>query len=267
MVDPASTEVSKTASIIHEIAGLVGAIVWPAFALFVLLRYRKWISQFLPMLTEKFRSAESFEALGVKLTAAKTLVDAAINQPTIMLEANGGVPQEQVKSAEALNAQLQSAGVDRTAILVSVEKEIARLAMEYSLIRSSMPQGAPRTREMNRIMGSLRTLGIAAKPLLPKLTISDNAGERLAGIAILQTDPDATYLRWLGERFNVEQPFVFFHAALALREAALIETFADAPQLRNIISNALDTIRGFRGGHPDVNTINILNDALAIASQ
>ncbi|HEY0263167.1 MAG TPA: hypothetical protein VGC07_01470 [Granulicella sp.] len=258
---------SVAVSLLHELAGVIGALAWPAIALFVLIRYRGWIERFLPVLIEKFRSAESFEAWGVKLTAAKDLVEAAVNEPANRLEASRAVPEQQVKNAATLNAQLQSSGADQKIILVSVEEPVRRLAAEYESIRATMPHGPQRTVEMNRIMGSLRTLGIAAKPMLPKLTISSNPGERLAAIAVLQTEPDASYLRWLSERFQTERPFIFFHAALALRQFALTRTYPDPQAMQTILEDALARIEGYTGGDPDSNTLEVLHDALRIMQQ
>jgi hypothetical protein len=251
-------------SLIHELAGLLGVMVWPSLALFVILYYRKWIAEFLPVLTEKVRTADTFEVGGLKLTKAKDLVEAAINQPETKIAADRSVPQEQVKNAETLHAQLRSAGVDQTTVLASVEAQIIRFSAEYESIRSFMPAGPQRTSEMNRIMGGLRTLGIAAKPLLPRLIISDRPGDRLAAIALLQTEPDLNYLNWLIARFWIERPFVFFHAALALRQAALTTPFADAQRLHDGIKSALAKVEAFKDGTPDHDTISVLTDALGI---
>jgi hypothetical protein len=253
-------------SLIHELAGLLGVLVWPSLALFVILYYRSWIAEFLPVLTEKVRTADTFEIGGLKLSKANHLVEAAINQPETRIAADKGVPEEQLKNAEALHVQLQSAGVDQTTVLASIEEQIIRFSAQYESIRSLMSPGLPRTTEMNRIMGGLRTLGISAKPLLPKLTISGRPGDRLAAIAVLQTEPAPPYLNWLVERFSIEQPFVFFQAALALRQAALAASFADARRLRDGIKSALAKVTAFKDG-TDQPTISVLSDALAIVEK
>jgi hypothetical protein len=263
MADSANA-VPTVVAVLHEVAAICGGLAWPAIALFVLLRYRGWIATFLPVVTDKVRNASSLEVPGVKLTVAKDLVEAAISQPSVTIPAERSVPQEQVRNAEALRAQLQSAGIAPSTIIASVRDQIIRFSTEYETIRSFMPSSPERTVEMNRIMGGLRTLGLAAKPLLPQLTVSARPGERLAAIAVLQTEPDIIYLQWLVERFSLEQPFVFYHAALALRQAALAQAFGDRQRLKDGINTALAKVEAFTGGRPDQNSIMVLRDALAV---
>ena len=85
----------------------------------------------------------------------------------------------------------------------------------------------------------------------------------MAAIAILQLSPKLEYLGWLVERMRNEQPFVFFHASVAL--LAMTRRFGGVAgnNLKAAIEEALGTIRSFKGGPPDQNTIETLELALS----
>jgi hypothetical protein len=100
--------------------------------------------------------------------------------------------------------------------LAFVESQLARLSVEYDDVRRDMPWGDARTRQMEIIVVKMRSVALAAIPLLPSLAKSREAGERLAAIAILQVTPQAEYLEWLGDRCLESQAFVSYHAAVAL---------------------------------------------------
>jgi hypothetical protein len=57
---------------------------------------------------------------------------------------------------------------------------------------------------------------------------------------------------------SAEQPFVFFHASLALR--AMVRSFGARAKglLQEAIRTARTTIQSFEGGKPDRNTLEIL---------
>ena len=123
----------------------------------------------------------------------------------------------------------------------------------------SSPQ---RTSEMNRLMAKMRTPAFLTKPLIPRLTQSTMAGEKLAAIAALQIEPDINYSRWLAERVAVEQPFVFFNAAVALRQLVLEEDYSDKSQLKADLQYALQTLKSYTQGPVDANSVEVLQDAL-----
>jgi hypothetical protein len=108
----------------------------------------------------------------------------------------------------------------------------------------------------------MRTLSLLAIPILPTLTRSKEPGERLAAIAALQVQPDARYSQWLLERMSTEQPFIFFHAALALRQLVYKGSGFDKDELEPQVRAALETVMNFTGGPPDQNTIEVLEDTL-----
>jgi hypothetical protein len=66
----------------------------------------------------------------------------------------------------------------------------------------------------------MRTLALSTRPLFPELTGSDSPGKRLTAVTTLQAIPDSVHLGWLAARLTEEKPFIGFHAALALLNAA-----------------------------------------------
>jgi hypothetical protein len=135
-------------------------------------------------------------------------------------------------------------------------------AREYEATRSNMKPGRDRTRAMNAIVAKMRTLGIAAAPLLPELAFDKNSpGKRLAGLIILQLAPDLDYLDWVVERMSIEQPFIFYHAALVL--LAMVRNYGvqARKELEIALKRSLDIVQAFAGGLPDRNTISVLEIA------
>jgi hypothetical protein len=103
-----------------------------------------------------------------------------------------------------------------------VRSQVEDLAREYERTRSSMRAGTERTRRLDDIVRRMRTLGMAARFLLPELTKSTSPGMRLAAVALLEVTPDREYLAWLADRFepNAERPFIIYHAAVAVCAAS-----------------------------------------------
>lgn len=72
------------------------------------------------------------------------------------------------------------------------------------------------------IAAQMRAFSLAASDLLPQLSASPIAGERLAAVSFLQVEPNERYFEWLASRLSptVEHAFVGYQAAVALRNAA-----------------------------------------------
>ncbi|WP_154794122.1 DUF4062 domain-containing protein [Occultella kanbiaonis] len=121
-------------------------------------------------------------------------------------------------------AQIEDAqggsGVIAPADHAIVRNQVEALTREYEHLRETMQSGDRRTRRMEVVASQLRSLAQSAYPLLPDLATSQRPGDRLAAVCILQAIPDAAYLDWLGERMPAEQPFLGYHAAVALLVAA-----------------------------------------------
>jgi dihydrodipicolinate synthase/N-acetylneuraminate lyase len=71
----------------------------------------------------------------------------------------------------------------------------------------------------------------------------------------------------LKDRFSFEQPFLFYHAALALQNAANIYVTAeDKKRLLEIARQALHEVKSF-AGTPDRNTMEVLESLIADLSR
>jgi hypothetical protein len=101
-----------------------------------------------------------------------------------------------------------------------VWRQITDIAEEYQRVRQSMPSGPERTRRMEVVASRMRTLAQAAFPLLPQLMKRTEPGMTLAALTALQAVPDVRYLEWIAEQVGHEQPFIGYHAAVALLAGA-----------------------------------------------
>jgi hypothetical protein len=119
---------------------------------------------------------------------------------------------------------------------------VKSLATQYENIRRTMEPGDARTRQMEIVASKMRSLTLAALPLLPSLINSESAGERLAAISFLEALPQPTHLKWLVDRLAVEKPFAGFHAALALLNAARSLDRQHLNAVREAVSEAKKTL-------------------------
>ncbi|HTU49147.1 MAG TPA: hypothetical protein VMF56_01060 [Acidobacteriaceae bacterium] len=192
-------------------------------------------------------------------------VDKAGKASQSALHTKPDIPKRDVLSAarvETLVGTFPDSPV-RDEILNSVRHKMYYLADQYDDIRASMTSGDERTIAMNGIAAQMRALAIAAKPWLKEFSRNESsAGTRLCAITILQMAPDRRYVDWLGERFTSEQPFIFYHAAIALLEAVRAFGIEQQQKLDAVITGALEKLRAFKGGTPDYGSINILQMAL-----
>ena len=116
---------------------------------------------------------------------------------------------------------------------------------------------------MNGVVAKMRTLALAADFLLDELmNAAGSPGRRLAAICILQLKPEMRTVPWLAERMRVEQPFVFFHASVALLNAVRRFGAGERNMLEGALHTALTQVQGF-GEHADANTIRALTLALS----
>jgi hypothetical protein len=134
------------------------------------------------------------------------------------------------------------------------------LAREYERIRTAMPRGRDRTNRMYEVLMKMRVLGVAARPWLAELAGSSAPGERLAAVAMLQTQPDAAYIQWLADRCVDEPRFVGFHAAGALFTA--VRLYGES-QRRALVAAIESAQRGLAEKHyVDAERDNVLAQAL-----
>ena len=118
-------------------------------------------------------------------------------------------------------------------------EQLQRLAVDYAQARSGMRPGDARTRQMEVIVTRMRSFALAAVPALDALCRASEAGERLAAIAVLQVAPQPERIAWLAEQCRDEQPFVGYHAAMALLTATRGLGATQRPVLEAAIQTAL----------------------------
>ncbi len=147
-------------------------------------------------------------------------------------QAGKELTEEQVEAAEQIGQLALQSNIS------VVRQQVSVLAREYEQVRVSMSAGDIRTRKMEVIVTKMRTLAIAAYPLLPELINSPSAGIRLAATAVLQVKPDISYVDWLATRLANEKPFSGYHAAVALLYAVRTLGTLYPQQLRQAIGEA-----------------------------
>jgi hypothetical protein len=127
-----------------------------------------------------------------------------------------------------------------------VRAQLRQLADRYVETRRLMTASRERTLRMEEIAAEMRGLAPLAGQLVPELMASEQSGERLAAIAMLQAKPDRERLDWLSACVDpaTEQPFIGYHAAIALRAACRQLPLDDLPAVEKSLRRALDTVSG-----------------------
>jgi hypothetical protein len=122
----------------------------------------------------------------------------------------------------------------------SSREAAVQLAKEYDQIRREMPSGDERTRFMEGFFSRMKIEAPKVQGLVSSFQQSSSAGERLMAIAVLNMFPDANHLDWLAERMDPEQekPFVSYHAAVALLDAAMNLPTENCAELRAALGKA-----------------------------
>ena len=237
---------------IEALSPLIAALAWPTVFMVLLLTQRDGLGRLLESTIDVVRSSSRIK-LG-------DMIDVEVGRSAKEAEEKQ-VPIREASSEEVEAAARVSRMVSQPDIAV-VRSRMLEFSHEYEATRSSMAPGPQRTRAMNSIVAKMRTIALASRPLLKEFAGSDSPGMRLAGTTILQLAPDLAYLDWLVERMSVEQPFVFFHASLALLAAVRSFGASSEKVLKAAIERALKTVEAFRSGKPDANTVDTLRAAL-----
>lgn len=173
------------------------------------------------------------------------------------------IPESQIKTAQLISDKVDAAPIPYSQKVDLAHRQIYDLVDEYEEIRQREPGGSRRTRMMNEVAAKMRALAFVTYPLLPALMAGKRAGERLAAICTLQVRPELGHFYWLVERImEEEQPFIFFHASLAVLELVKTHSFISRETIEPAILKALERIQDFRGGRPDQNTVDVLNEIL-----
>ena len=178
-------------------------------------------------------------------------------------EAEGAASKTGMITARQIEAAARIAIETRDVDARTLLGELDRLCLEYDSLRRTLPSGDNRTQAMTRVLVKMRSLAPSVIDYLDIYKGSGSPGSRLAAIAMMQMVPRAADLDWLKDRFSSEQPFLFYHAALALQNVANVcESAKERRRLREVTQEALDKVKGF-AGVPDANTIKVLENLIA----
>ena len=140
----------------------------------------------------------------------------------------------------------------------AIKTRMLGFAQEYETTRASMSHGPDRTRAMNGVVSKMRTLALAADIFLDTFMVSANSpGQRLAAVCILQLKPQMSAVPWLVERMRIEQPFVFFHAAIALLNTVRRFGSGEQAALTAALESAVKQVQSY-GEQADANTLRVL---------
>jgi hypothetical protein len=242
-----------TAKLITAFGALLGAVAWPIAVLSITLIFRKEIKAGfarLPAILDRMRK--------MKLAGIEAELDK-------VAEASG-----QVQSGEVTPLQIEAAArieVEANSHVDDLSTQLDRLCLEYDAIRRSLPPSSKRTHAMTRVLVKMRALAPALVSLIDRYKGSGSSGSRLAAIAMMQMNPNVADVQWLAERFSKEQPFVFYHAALALQNLGS-EGLSNVEwdELLGASQRALDQVKAFEG-KPDQQTIEVLESLVSSMRQ
>lgn len=243
----------ELAKLLTSIAALVGAIAWPATVFLIIYAFRVELRSALnkvPTILERLKKA-SLPGLSLELDR---VADAEAESEA---SKSGNITPRQIEAAARIEVQTRE--VDPQALL----KEMDLLCLEYDSLRRSLPSGEQRTRAMGRVVVKMRSLAPSLLNFLDMYKGSGSAGSRLAAIAMMQMVPLSADLDWLKDRFSTEHPFIFYHAALALQNAANIcDTPTKRKHIREVTRQALTTVKAF-DGPSDRGTVQVLDMLLS----
>lgn len=273
MLDLTGNTAAGGTNALAGIAAIISALAWPTLVLVVLIWFREPLSQLAKASVEIATTASKFKFWQFEFERdVKQQLDvstaAALASPVTTEITPATQPisrQTEFRAANRVNQLIIEAPTQalRGALRNSIRERMISLAQEYDSTRANMAPGVERTRAMNVIAAKMRTLGLASLPFIEEFRNDQySPGKRLAAICILEIEPDSRYAAWLADRVGNEQPFVFYHASIALLNLVQKLGKTEDDQLRPLIQSALDRIKGFNG-KPDANTISILEMALS----
>ncbi|WP_315771992.1 MULTISPECIES: hypothetical protein [unclassified Bradyrhizobium] len=235
------------AKLLTAMAAFFGAVAWPATVFALLFLFRSELRLLLRTMPAVLNKIQKASLVGINLE-----LDKVAAETDIAGEEKGKITPRQIEAAARIKIQTPQVGSE------TLLQELDRLCLEYDTIRRTMPAGSDRTRAMTRLLVKMRSLAPSLIEYIDVYKGSGSAGSRLAAIAMMQMDPPAGDLNWLRDRFSSEQPFVFYHAALALQNMAdILKTPHEKKRMLESVEHALAIIRKFKGV-PDLRTIEVL---------
>jgi hypothetical protein len=247
---PSTSPIAEYVSVFSE---LVRAAAWPLLFGILVITQRRPLGRLLEALIELVQHSNHIK-LG-------DMIDVEVDRSAKEAQ-NREVPAVEVTPNE-IEAAARVGRIAESSDLSTIRARMLEFAREYEATRSNMKPSPDRTRAMNAIVAKMRTLGIAATPLLREFAHDKSSpGKRLAALAILELAPDLNYLGWIVERMSNEQPFILFHASLVL--LAMVRSYGtqSRQELGTAVNRSLDVVKSFSGGPPDRNTVDILQLAL-----
>lgn len=235
-----------TSKLLFSIAAILAAIAWPTGLVVAIAIFRTELQAILkqvPLLIERIKKA-SLPGVQLELEQIANLTNDS---------KSGEITAKQVEAANRI--VIQQDGVGQQALL----SDLDRLCLEYDALRRTTSAGPSRTQAMTRVLVKMRILAPALIDYIDVYKNSPSAGSRLAAIAMMQMSPRAADVSWLKDRFWVEQPFLFYHSALALEGSAnVLETDRAKRELLDVSEQARKKIKSF-DGTPDSETLKVLD--------
>ena len=295
----AEAPTGQAAGVLSGIASICTAVVWPLLIGIILwwfreparellkaavgvaegaTRFKIWQIEFDRDVQQQIARSES-AALSAPPTTASTDTAAPTSPGAVgdrvdvsALQRSGKAAQvaatissTEVSAATGVRSLLEAAPTStlRKAAEGAIKARMLGFAQEYETTRASMHAGPERTRAMNAVVAKMRALALAADLFLDEfMNASSSPGRRLAAICILQLKPEMRAVPWLVERMRQEQPFVFFHASVALLNTARRFGLSEHPALSTALRSALAQVQSF-GPNADANTVRLLTLAIS----
>ncbi len=267
---------SYLGGILTGVAAICSAVVWPVLIGLILwwfrepaaellhaavgvaegaTRFKIWQIEFDRDVQQQVAQSES-AALGAGIPA-HAVIPADARSATQLAAT---IPGTEVAAAAGVRSLLDAAPTStlRKAAEAAIKARMLGFAQEYETTRAAMHAGPERTRAMNAVVAKMRTLALAADLFLDEwMSAASSPGKRLAAICILQMKPQMGAVPWLVERMRVEQPFVFFHASVALLNTVRRFGHAEQAALSEALRTALQQVQSF-GENADANTLRSL---------
>ena len=275
----------QAAGVLQGVAAICTAVVWPVLIGLVLwvfrepakellqaavgvaegaTRFKIWQMEFDRDVQQQIARSES-AALVSSESAPAAAVRSLSTDPAAGATAAAAISSTEVSAAAGVRSLLDAApnSTLRKAAEDTIKARMVGFAQEYETTRASMHRGPERTRAMNAIVAKMRTLALAADLFQDEWMAADSSpGRRLAAICILQLNPEMRALPWLVDRMRVEQPFVFFHASVALLNTARRFGQGNRESVSKALRDALGQVQSF-GEKADANTVRLLTLALS----
>jgi hypothetical protein len=286
-VDPAVPHIvvadhaANAAGVLTGIAAICSAIVWPVLIGLILWWFREPAKELLQAAVGVAEGATRFKIWQIEFDrdvqqAVSQSESAALGAPVLPPAAASRIAAPSAEAAETISTTQVAAATRVRSLLdaapnstlresaeAAIKARMLGFAQEYETTRASMHSGPDRTRAMNGVVAKMRTLALAADFLLDDfMNAAASPGRRLAAICILQLKPEMRTVPWLVDRMRLEQPFVFFHASVALLNAVRRFGAAERKTLDTALQTARTQIQNF-GEHADANTIRSLTLALS----